>query len=343
MRLLFVTQALDLDDPVLSTYHDWAAALAGRVESMEAICLKEGRHALPGNIRIHSLGKEHGKQSRIRYALRFLRLSWKLRNEYDAVLVHMNQEYVLISGWLWKMLGKRVYLWRNHYAGSVFTDSAASFCTNVFYTSMHSYTARYKKAVRMPVGVNLDRFRAHASVLRTPHSILFFARMSPSKRPELLVEALALLKEREVPFTASFYGSPLPEDLPYYEKVQGLVAEKGLLDSVTFFPGVVNEEALRVFQSHEIFVNCSPSGMFDKMLFEAAASGCVVLAVSEDFADLFGRQYQFDAAPAALAKRLEESLNTDAAARAGSLQKMQDIASKQGLSELALRLVEAMR
>jgi glycosyltransferase involved in cell wall biosynthesis len=343
MRLLFVTQALDLDDPVLSTYHDWAAALAGRVESMEAICLKEGRHALPGNIRIHSLGKEHGKQSRIRYALRFLRLSWKLRNEYDAVLVHMNQEYVLISGWLWKLLGKKVYLWRNHYAGSVFTDSAAFFCTNVFYTSTHSYTARYKKAVRMPVGVNLDRFRAHTSVARIARSILFFARMAPSKRPELLVEALALLTEKGIPFTASFYGSPLPEDASYYEEVQRRVAEKGLSGSITFFPGVVNEEAPCVFQSHEIFVNCSPSGMFDKMLFEAAASGCVVLAVSEDFADLFGRQNQFDATPAALAQRLEEALNLSSTERADSLQKMQDIVRNQGLPELALRLVEAMR
>lgn len=294
MRILFVTQALDLDDPVLSTYHDWAAALVDRVESMEAVCLKEGRHELPQNVRVHSLGKEKGRQHGLRYALRFLALSWSLRNEYDAVLVHMNQEYVLISGWLWKLLGKRIYLWRNHYAGSVLTDAAAAFCTKIFSTSVHSYTARYAKTVRMPVGVNLERFQRPTSGARVPRSILFFARMSPSKRPELLISALAILKDRNVPFTASFYGSPLPEDASYYESLKRMVVEQGLSGSVSFHPGVVNEETPAIFQAHEIFVNCSKSGMYDKMLFEAAASGCMVLAVSEDLKSEGGEEYWFE-------------------------------------------------
>ena len=70
----------------------------------------------------------------------------------------MNQEYVLIAGWLWKLLGKRTYLWRNHYAGSWLTDVAAVFCTKVFCTSKHSYTVKYKKTVLMPVGVDTERF-----------------------------------------------------------------------------------------------------------------------------------------------------------------------------------------
>src|SRR3989344_3943084 len=101
MRLLIVTQAVDRDDPVLGFFHRWIEELAKRYEYISVICLREGRHSLPQKIRVYSLGKEKGEQSRSRYAFRFLALVWRLRAEYGAVLVHMNQEYVLLAGFLW--------------------------------------------------------------------------------------------------------------------------------------------------------------------------------------------------------------------------------------------------
>lgn len=47
--------------------------------------------------------------------------------------------------------------------------------------------------------------------------------------------------------------------------------------------------------------------MFDKTLFEAAASGCKVFAVSDDFADLAGQEYHFQTAED-LASRFEQAL-----------------------------------
>jgi hypothetical protein len=158
MKLLVVTQTVDSTDPVLGFFHGWILALAQRVESVEVICLFEGEHELPANVRVHSLGKEKEKQSPIVYATRFFALAWNLRDQYDRVFVHMNQEYLLIAGWLWALLRKPAYLWRNHYAGSWLTDCAALFCTKVFCTSKHSYTATYKKTKLMPVGVDLERF-----------------------------------------------------------------------------------------------------------------------------------------------------------------------------------------
>src|SRR6185503_16028275 len=144
MKLFVITQALDLDDPVLSAYHGWVVELAKHVESIEAVCLQEGRHELPANVRVHSLGKERGEVGAIAYGLRFIQIAWSLRRNYDVVFVHMNQEYLLIAGWLWKLLGKRIYIWRNHYAGSWATDFAALFCTKLFCTSPSSYTAKYR-------------------------------------------------------------------------------------------------------------------------------------------------------------------------------------------------------
>ncbi|MBU1292539.1 glycosyltransferase family 4 protein [Patescibacteria group bacterium] len=290
MRLLFVTQAIDLDDPVLSVYHDWVATLAPKFESVEVICLKKGRQELPENVRVHSLGKENGDGSRFGYSVSFIQLIWKLRKEYDSVFVHMNQEYILLGGLIWKFLQKPVYLWRNHYAGSVLTDIAASFCTKVFCTSKSSYTAKYKKTVFMPVGVDTQRFTP-ASEIREPRSILFFARMAPSKRPELLLEAFSKLSEEGIEYTASFVGSPLKEDEDYYLSLKNNAEQ---IDSaIKFSPGVTNDKAPEIFQRHEIFVNCSPQGMFDKMLFEASACGSLVLTTSEDFAQIADRRLNF--------------------------------------------------
>lgn len=307
MKLLIVTQVVDTEDPILGFFVRWVEEFAKHAEHVEVICLKSGRCNLPENVRVHSLGKERGAAGRVTYAWRFLSLAWRLRDDYDTVFVHMNQEYVLIAGWLWKLLGKRVSMWRNHYAGSWITDVAAAFCAKVFCTSKDSYTARYEKTVLMPIGIDTDRFKFDEHVARKPRSILFLARMARSKRPEMLVEALALLAKSGTEFTATFVGSPAPLDGAYYEGLKEKVHELKLDGGVTFVAGVPNSATPDLYRAHEIFVNASPSGMFDKTLFEAAACGCSVLAASADFAELAGEDTHFDSATE-LAERLEDAL-----------------------------------
>ncbi len=331
MKLLFVTQKMDRNDSVLGAYHGWVAELAQSMERVTVICLYEGEHDLPQNVTVHSLGKEKGSVPGFVYAVRFLWLAWGLRREYDRVLVHMNQEYLLIAGWLWKLLGKPIYMWRNHYAGTFLTDVAAAFCTKVFCTSKHSYTAKYRKTELMPVGVDLSRFSAEGTEVREPRSILFLARISPSKRPDLFLEALGLLIARGVSFIASVYGSPAPEDERYYESLKQRADALGLHGRVRFHPGVPNRETPPVYRAHEIFVNCSPSGMFDKTLFEAAASGCMVFAASDDFASLAGEDYRFSSAEE-LAQKLERALTLPmeparVAAFFGSLARQESLAT----------------
>lgn len=326
MRLLLVTQAVDIEDPYLGFFTRWIEEMAPRFESIEVVCLKSGTYALPANVRVHSLDKERGRVSRLRYAWRFLALAWKLRRGYDAVLVHMNQEYVLLGGFLWKLLGKRIYMWRNHHVGSAFTRIAASFCTKVFTTSRHSYTAKYRKTMLMPVGVDTERFHPDERVARKKHSILFLARMSPSKDPLMLLEALHILDEKGIAFTATFAGPVLPEHESYYRSVIARAEAYGLSDRVAFLPGIPNHELPDLYRAHEAFVNCARSGMFDKTIFEAAASGCFVLALSDDFAAEAGESFHFRNA-GELAGRLEAFL----AGRGGTDERLRETVQKNSL------------
>lgn len=332
MRLLILTQVVDSTDPVLGFFHRWLEELAPRYERIEVICLREGVHALPENVRVHSLGKEGGR-SRVKYVSNFYRYLFTLR--YDKVFVHMNEEYVLLGGPFWRLMGKRVYFWRNYHAGTFRTTLAGALSTTVFCTSKHSYTAKFKNTILMPVGVDTERFYPDAHTPRVPGSILFLSGMWPSKRPEMLVEALALLAEEGIEFTADFYGSPLPETEAYYESVRESARSAGLGDRVRFHGGVPNDETPALYRGHAAFVNCSPSGMFDKTLFEAAASGCRVLASSKDFAELAGSDTYFDSVES-LAARLRVALGEDSQPDSGEL------VSRHSLDALVEKLSETL-
>jgi glycosyltransferase involved in cell wall biosynthesis len=290
-RLLIVTQVLDRHDPWLGFFHGWVEAFAHRFERVTVVCLRVGDHDLPNNVRVYSLGKttqgetlswwEHTKL-RVRYACRFLTYVWKVRSDYDAVFVHMNQEYVLIAGWLWRLLGKRVTMWRNHYAGTMLTNVAVMFCHTVFCTSRYSYTARFAKTVFMPVGVPTDVFVPEAGGHRTHASILSLGRISPAKKIDQLVTALGILHTRTVAFSATIVGDALPQDAAYADDLRNNVTRLGIADHVSFRPGIPYAQAPTLFAAHDVFVNQSKSGMFDKTIFEAMAAGTLVAVCNKD-------------------------------------------------------------
>jgi len=307
MRVLILTQAIDTQDPFLSFFHTWARGFSKQFQQVHIVCLKKGEYDLPANVTVYSLGKESGKL-RLTYIRRFFSLVWTLRNEYDAVFVHQNQEYMLLGGWLWKVLGKPAYLWRNHYAGTIWTDIAASFAQKVFCTSRFSYTAKYPKTVLMPVGIDTDFFRPDHSINRIPSSVLFYARMAPSKNPHILINALELLAKRGIEFTATIRGTPLPKDEGYGNSLKESVQKKGLTQ-IHFEPGRPHAEGPAIFSTADIYVNLGDSGMYDKTIFEAAACGALVLACSLDYAELVEQDLTFEAGGARdLASKLETLL-----------------------------------
>lgn len=341
MRLLIITQAVDMDHPVLGFFHAWIAEFAKRCEGVEVICLFEGRHELPKNVRVYSLGKEKGAVSRLRYALRFLRRIVALRKQYDVVFVHMNPEYVLLGGFLWKLTRKPVCLWRNHYQKHWAVPVAGLFCKKVFSTSRYSYAAGLPNAVLMPVGVDAARFPFASGEGRETGSILFLARMAPSKRPHLLLDALALLAERGVACRATFVGNPLPKDASYYESLRARAELlKGSARAV-FIPGVPNTETSALYRTHDIFVNASPSGMYDKTMFEAMASGALIVAANKDLKELIDPRFIFEEESAeSLADRLAWALSLSSEEKNQFRTHNRTVAEAQSLSTLVPKILE---
>lgn len=270
MKLLVITQKVDRNDPVLGFFHQWLFKLSFQFEKVEVVCLQKGEYDLPKNVQVFSLGKESG-QNKFKYIFNFFKICFFQSLKYDAVFVHMNQEYVLLGGWFWKIFGKKIFLWRNHPKGNLFTYLAVwlvdqVFCTSPYSFTNYSFTKLFKKTILMPVGIDVEQFADNESISRE-NKILSLGRISPIKNIHLMIEAVKILKERGVSFVLDIVGDPVnPEDVEY--KNQLINKSQGL--PVNFLPGVPNKMTPEIYRGHEIFINLTPSGSFDKTILESA-------------------------------------------------------------------------
>ncbi len=332
MKLLIITQKVDISDPILGFFHRWIEEFSKHVESLMVICLYEGEHHLPSNVKVLSLGKEKGV-SRLKYILNFYKYIFSERKNYDKVFVHMNQEYILLGWKMWKLLGKDIYMWRNHHSGTLLTDSAVFFCKKVFCTSKFSYTAKFKKTVLMPVGVDLENFKPQESINRIPQSILSLGRISPSKHLDLLVDVINEIHNPKI--LVNIYGDPLSEDEAYYKELKEKAG-----NNITFNKGIPNIKTVAVYSTHDIFVNLSSSGMYDKTIFEAMACGCIILASNDNLRGQINDDFIFKQGDARELKiKLETLLKYSFEQRLSASKELRNFAEKHSLKKLAHNLI----
>jgi glycosyltransferase involved in cell wall biosynthesis len=298
-KLLICTQVMDQTSSTLGFMHTWVRDLSRVYEHVTVICLYKGEVELPSNVKVISLGKEHAINSnsflstltkRFGYIKKFYTACWSNRNEYESVFVHMNQEYILLFGLVWRLMGKRVYMWRNHYDGNILTKIASYMCKKVFYTSRYSYTSRFKNSLQMPVGVEIKN-EIEANQNRVTNSILFLSRFDPSKKPDLILKAIEEIRDKGYIVTANFVGGTSPAFPKFFEEMQKLKTKLQLDSAVTFVGPVPSTETFRYYQTHDIYVNASRSGMFDKTIFEALAGGCLPIVTSKDWAEIVGTEF----------------------------------------------------
>lgn len=343
MRLLIITQKINRKDSTLGFFCRWIEEISKKFKKTSVICLERGEHQLSPDIKILSLGKEEGK-SRLKYIMNFYKYIWQERKNYDAVFVHMNQEYLLLGGLFWQLWSKKVFMWRNHYAGNFLTRIAGLFCKEVFYTSKFSYTAKFKNAIIMPVGVDESSLMTDTQIERIPKSILFLGRLDPAKKPEVLLKALGIVSNKGLDFSVSFVGGTSDPNSNYPEELANLAKTLKINDKIVFVGPVPNTETFRFYRSHEIFVNCSKSGMFDKTILKACASGCLVLATSKDFESLVGPEFSFpDDDYNELANKLIKLLSMDLSEKEKLVIKLQGIIKNHSLPILVEKLEEHIK
>tara|TARA_B100000508_G_scaffold53235_1_gene41250 strand:- start:26710 stop:27732 length:1023 start_codon:yes stop_codon:yes gene_type:complete len=278
MKLLIITQVVDVNHPILGFFHRWIIEFAKHVEHLHVIALQVGEHDLPENVTVHSLGKEEGV-SKFEYVRRFYLYIWKHRNEYDHVFVHMNQIYVLLGMFIWHGLKKRVLLWYMHKSVTTSLKFAHAFVDGVVSASKESFRLKSKKLHILGHGIDTELFayknKAESKTLKT----LSVGRIAPVKQIEVLIAAVLNCKN----CTLSAVGAPVTKVDKEYE--EGLKKESD--PRVSFLGAKTQEELPSLYQEANVFVNTSNTGSIDKVVLEAMSTGTLVVSTNEAFKDMF--------------------------------------------------------
>ena len=282
MKLLLITQIVDKKDPALGFAHGWIEEFARHCEKVVVLCLKEGEHTLPPNVVVYSLGKE-SRPSRLRYLYRFYTSIWRHRASYDYVFVHMNPEYVVLGGLLWRMLGKRVGLWYTHRTADLKLRLATHLMHQAFTGSKESYQIETPKVLVTGQGVDTTIFvpAHHEGATHRSLTLVVVGRIAPIKNLELAIDTLGEVAKTIPDARLCIVGAPVkPEDFVYQEKMRAYIAQKGLGAHIDMVGGKDSAGVLAVLQSSDIFLHTSQTNSADKTVVEAMACGVYVLSSS---------------------------------------------------------------
>ncbi|MFZ2253459.1 MAG: glycosyltransferase family 4 protein [Minisyncoccia bacterium] len=286
MRVLIVTQVIDKNHSILGFFHRWVEEFAKNCEEVHVVCLYEGEHTLPSNVIIHSLGKNKKEVSSFRYGLRLLKFSWLLRKKYDTVFAHMNPEYVIVGGILWRLLGKEVRFWYAH--GAVTAKLyVATFLANIVFTSTQGGFRIVSKKVRV-IGQGIDI--GHFSELSDQKGklnlrrLVTVGRITESKRIETLLRAVLLLREEAMPCTLTIIGGPSTSaEEKYLAELKDYVQQHALSDYVIFAGAKTQVLLPSALRESSVFVSDGATGSLDKTLLESAACGLIVISSNQSF------------------------------------------------------------
>lgn len=285
MKLLIVTQTVDREDPVLGFFHAWLVEFAKHVERLEVVCLFEGAHDLPAHVTVRSLGKERGPASPVTYALRFAQLAWQLRDDYDAVFVHMNPEYLIIAGPLWKLLGKRTALWYVHKSTSWRLRLGMLFADTVFTASPGSMRVRSRKKKVVGHGIDTSDLPLLAPPPYPPLKLLTVGRISRVKHVDVLIEAVARLSTGGMDVTFTIVGAPATGDGEVYlEELKRMIGGHELAGRIIFTGPVSHEDLAEEFRQAHLFLHASQTGSLDKASLEPLSAGVPVITVDAELA-----------------------------------------------------------
>mgnify|MGYP001590781398 CR=1 FL=1 len=285
VRLLFITQKIDKEDDILGVYHEWAGRLAEKVAELNIICLSKGVADLPLNVRVWSLGKEKG-QSKLGYLLNFYRYIFKLRDNYDLVFVHMNPPYILLGWFWWKLWRKKIVYWNASYKINWLMKFALSLADKGVTSVPEAFNIRSKKIIAVGQGIDTDSFRRINAIEKRNGSILYLGRISPVKNLEILIKALGILARKDLGVNLSVVGEVREGD-KYHQKILRESERLGQAGIISFLGKVPNYRTPELYNFHQLFVNLTESGSFDKSILEAMACQTLVLVSNKIYERIF--------------------------------------------------------
>ncbi len=282
MNILICTQTVDKNDPVLGFFHNWIKEFAKHCEAVTVICLREGKHELPPNVRVRSLGKEKGRRSRVVYVLKFWYFCLRHLFSYKAVFIHMNHEYAVLGWLIWKLAGKRRVLWYTHKSTPLLLRLASRIVDTICTASAESFRLKRENVVVTGHGIDTEVFSAPRAKPVDFMRIVTVGRVSRSKKIGTMLKAMPLLPKNGVAYRFTIVGTPITaDDQKYQQELWDKIEELHIGDFSGFAGPKEASEIPDILAASDIFLHASDTGSLDKAMLEAMSERCVVISSND--------------------------------------------------------------
>jgi glycosyltransferase involved in cell wall biosynthesis len=276
--IVFVTQQVDPEHPVLAATVPKLRALAERLDEVVVLADRAVPGVLPDNCRVHEFGASTRAGRGTRYVAA---LSGELRAQPLAVLVHMIPLLAVLGAPVARVRRVPILLWFTHWKPSRTLVVAERVSKAVLSVDRRSFPLDSPKVIPIGHGIDLSSFtcaeREPAGRLR----VVALGRTSPAKGYETIARAAALadvdLELRGPSFTA--------EEL----------AERGRLEALgaRVEEPVAYRDVPALLREKDVLVNNMREGSLDKVVYEAAATCMPVLASNSGFEDVLPPELRF--------------------------------------------------
>jgi glycosyltransferase involved in cell wall biosynthesis len=278
---------VDRDDPILGFFHRWIEEFAHHFEQVHIICLKEGKHALPPNVTVYSLGKESG-ENRGKYLLRFYRYFTKIffGKRPNFVFFHMGAIYNILGlpfFLLRKITHTKFIWWKTHGLLNTMGKLALWGVDEVVTAGSESFNAKSNKVRVVGHAIDTNHFvEGHQGVPGGEMRLMAVGRVTPIKKLELAILVTAAFnKAAEYKATFHIYGPATNHE--YKQKLEQLIVDNDYGAVVQWCGTRTPAEMPREYHTHDVLLHPAFEAGFDKVVLEAMASGVIPLTSIPSF------------------------------------------------------------
>jgi glycosyltransferase involved in cell wall biosynthesis len=301
-RLVFLTQSVDPQHPVLAATIPKIRALAERIDEVIVLAQSGTGDGMPPNVEVRSFGAG-SRPGRV----------WRFERELaralpaDAVVAHMIPVYVVLAAPLVRPRRIPLVLWYTHWKASTTLRVAEKLATAIASVDRRSFPLQSAKVRPIGHGIDVNEFSCADRDNRTGLRAIVLGRYSPAKGIDTILRAVRQTEGVEV----ELHGAALNTlEQKHRRELEGLGFPLG--------DAVPRRELPELFARADVLVNNMEAGAPDKVVYEAAAACLPVLASNPVFDGLFsGFPLSFDRdSPESLAERLRWFAGLSATERA---------------------------
>jgi len=274
MKLVFCTQRLAPDDPVLAATVPMVRALAARVDELVVLC-DSATLAIDG-VRVH----EFGAPTQLQRGARFAGALARELKGCGGVVAHMVPLYAVLAAPLVRPLRIPLVLWYTHWKAHAIVQAAERVCTAVTSVDTRSFPLRSSKLHALGHAIDVGEFGC-TDAPTPPLRALVLGRYSPAKGLDTILRAA-----READVHVEAHGTDESFE-SYKRELQQAFPEADLGGPVR------RTEVPELFARSHVLVNNMRAGAPDKVVYEAAASCLPVLAANPVFDDLLPEELRF--------------------------------------------------